>query len=128
MQRPELIRLDQRPQFYSRLLLKELKSHNKLKEMIKDINVYSDELLNYFNEFNDLKLEELREEELNTYSFGKSKQNKSMKAFLQNIKRERKQVLSWIYYKKWNVLVDDFYYFIADKMNYETEDSDDESE
>ena len=45
-----------------------------------------------------------------------------------NIKRERKQVLSWIYYKKWNVLVDDFYYFIADKMNYETEDSDDESE
>ena len=96
--------------------------------MIKDINVYSDELLNYFNEFNDLKLEELREEELNTYSFGKSKQNKSMKAFLQNIKRERKQVLSWIYYKKWNVLVDDFYYFIADKMNYETEDSDDESE
>jgi len=128
MQRPELIRRYQRPQFYSRLLLKELKSHNKLKEMIKDINVYSDELFNYFNEFNDLKLEELKEKESNTYSFGKSKQNKSMKVFLQNIKRERKQVLSWIYYKKWNVLVDDFYYFIADKMNYETEDSDDESE
>lgn len=123
--RAQTIRRQSRGQFYSKLFLRELKRHNNLKEMIKDLNLYADELFDYFDEFNELKLEELKQKDVNTYSFEKKKQNSQMKIFLEKIQNRKYQVLSWVYYKKWNVLVDDFCYFMADKMDYELEDSED---
>ena len=127
----EMIRLKKKhymSQFYAKLMIEEFKEHNDLKKMAKMYSLNSNDLYHYFIRFNKMKIDELREENYNTFKFCRKKQTGQMRKLFRKTKTSyNHQVISYYYYKRWAILVDDLFDYIAGELEYE-EESEEESE